>query len=101
MDEAEVIFTRKPAAIDPKLLSQLPGTYETPDGLEIFVGAKDTFDLSIVIPGQPAVPLTSTKGLVFKTPQFSDETFEFVVHDGRIQAMKKKDPSGEYTYPKK
>ena len=71
LDEAEVIFTRKPAAIDPKLLSQLPGTYETPDGLKIFVGAKDTFDLSIVIPGQPAVPLTSTKGLVFKTPQLS------------------------------
>jgi hypothetical protein len=44
--------------------------------------------------------MTLTKGLVFKTPQFSDLTFEFVVKDGQVQAMKQKDPSGEYTYQK-
>jgi hypothetical protein len=87
LDEAEVVFTRKPAAIDPKLLSLLPGTYETPNGLKVYVVANGISDLSIVVPGQPSVPLTLTKGLVFKTPQFSDLTFEFVVKDGQVQAM--------------
>jgi hypothetical protein len=56
LDEAEVVFTRKPAAIDPKLLSLLPGTYETPNGLKVYVVANGTSDLSIVVPGQPSDP---------------------------------------------
>jgi hypothetical protein len=28
-------------------------------------------------------------------------TLEFVVQDGQVKALKQKDPSGEFTFPKK
>jgi hypothetical protein len=57
--------------------------------------------LSLVLPGQPPLPLNQTKGMVFRSPRFSDETFEFVVQDGQVTGLKQKDPSGEFTLPKK
>jgi hypothetical protein len=32
LDEAEAVFVRKPDSIDPKVMSQLAGTYLTPSG---------------------------------------------------------------------
>ena len=37
LDEAEAVFVRKPDPIDPKLMSQLAGAYETPGGVKIQV----------------------------------------------------------------
>jgi hypothetical protein len=41
------------------------------------------------------------KGLAFRTPQFSDLTFEFVLQDGKVTGLKQKDPAGELTFPRK
>ncbi|MBV8213760.1 MAG: serine hydrolase [Verrucomicrobia bacterium] len=100
LDEAEATFTRKPPAIDPKLLLELTGTYKMPDGLKIEVSHGERSALVLKVSGQPAVPLTPLKGLIFKTPQFADLTFEFLIKDGQVTALKQKDPSGEYTFPK-
>ncbi len=101
LDEAEAVFVRKPDTIDPKLLPQLPGTYETPGGGKVEVTLAADGKLSLVLPGAPVIPLSQMKGLMFRTPQFSDLTLEFVVQEGRVTALKQREPSGEFTFPKK
>jgi len=101
LDEAEAVFVRKPDTIDPKLLTQLPGTYETPGGGKVQITLSADGKIALVSPGQPPIPLNQMKGLVFRSPQFSDQTMEFVVQDGQVKALKAKDPSGEFTFPKK
>jgi CubicO group peptidase (beta-lactamase class C family) len=101
LDEAEAVFTRKPDAIDPKVLTQLPGAYETPAGVKVQVSVSSDGKVSMLSPGAPPVLLSQVKGLVFRTPQFSDLTFEFVVQDGQVKGLKQKSPGAEYTLPKK
>jgi CubicO group peptidase (beta-lactamase class C family) len=101
LDEAEALFTRKPEKIDPTVFAQLPGSYETPTGLKIQITYQANRGLSIVSPGQPPLPLNQVKGMRFRTPQFSDLVFEFVVENGQVKGLKQKDPSGEYLFPKK
>jgi len=101
LDEAEAIFLRKPDAIDPKLLAQMAGMYKTPDGSSFEVQVKADGGLTLKLPGQPVYELKQAKGLSFKLPQFSDLTLEFLVEGGQVKAIKQKDPSGEYTFPKK
>jgi hypothetical protein len=101
LDEAEAVFVRKPDTIDPKLMSQFAGSYETPGGVKIQVARAPDGSLSLVLPGQPIVPLSRVKGTTFRTPRFSDVILEFVVQDGQVKGLKQKDPSGELTFPKK
>jgi hypothetical protein len=101
LDEGEAVFVRKPESIDPKLLSQFAGSYELPGGSTLQILLKADGTLSGVLPGQPPLALTHTKGFAFRTPQFSDLILEFVVQDGQVRALKQRDPSGEFTFPKK
>jgi len=101
LDEAEAVFVRKPDSIDPKVMSQLAGTYLTPSGSSFQITSRPGGGLSIALPGAPVLPLNQTKGLAFRTPQFADLVFEFVVENGQVKALKEKDPSGEMTYQKK
>ena len=70
LDEAEAVFVRKPDTIDPKLLPQLAGEYETPSGVKIQVALAPDGKLSLVLPGQPPVPLSQVKGLVIPDAPF-------------------------------
>lgn len=101
LDEAEVIFTRKPETADPKLLTQLAGTYEMPNGIKVQVVFNEASGLSLVPPGTPPLALNLVKGLQFRTPRFSDLVFEFVMENGRVTGLKQRDPSGELTLPRK
>jgi len=101
LDEAEAVFVRKPETIDPKLMTQLAGSYETPGGVKVQIALASDGKISLLLPGQPAMALTQVKDLVFKTPYFSDLTLEFVVENGQVTGLKQKDPSGELTFPKK
>lgn len=102
LDEAEATFTRKPDPLDSKLLEQLAGTYETPTGFKFQVVLKEEDkSLYFVSPGQPEEKLIHYKGLKFRIQQFSDQVFEFVFENGRIKALKQRDPSGEYIYIRK
>ena len=101
LDEAEAVFVRKPETIDPKLLSQLAGVYETPSGSKFLVVLASDGKVSLAFAGQPVIPLRQVKNLIFRSPQFSDATMEFVVQDGQVKGLKQKDPSGELTFPKK
>jgi CubicO group peptidase (beta-lactamase class C family) len=101
LDEAEAVFVRKPDTIDQKLMTEMAGEYTTPSGGKIEVALTPGGGLSLVVPGQPVTPLSHVKGLTFRTPRFSDLILEFVVQDGHVKGLKQKDPSGEFTFPKK
>jgi len=101
LDEAEVTFTRRPEALDPKLLEQIAGTYETPTGYKFQVVLKEDRSLCLVFPGQPEEKLLPYKGLMFRIEHFSDVILEFVMENGRVTALKQRDPSGEYVFIKK
>jgi CubicO group peptidase (beta-lactamase class C family) len=101
LDEAEVTFTRRPEALDPKLLEQIAGTYETPTGYKFQVVLKEDRSLCLVFPGQPEEKLLPYKGLMFRIEHFSDVILEFVMENGRVTTLKQRDPSGEYVFIKK
>jgi CubicO group peptidase (beta-lactamase class C family) len=100
LDEAEVVFTRKPETLDPKLLEKLAGTYVTPTNVKFEVQYQPGTGLSLVFPGGPPQKLIAIKGLRFRTPQFADTIYEFVLENGQVKALKERDPSGEFTYPR-
>jgi CubicO group peptidase (beta-lactamase class C family) len=101
LDEAEVTFTRRPETLDPKILEQIAGIYETPTGYKFQVVLKEAGGLFLVYPGQPDEKLLPYKGLMFRIKLFSDVIFEFVLENGRVTALKQRDPSGEYVFIRK
>ncbi|HEY6945197.1 MAG TPA: serine hydrolase [Candidatus Acidoferrum sp.] len=100
LDEAEVVYTRKPETLDPKLLEKLAGTYMTPTKVKFEVRYQPEQGLSIAFPGAPPQKLIHIKGLQFRTPRFADDIYEFVLENGQVKALKERDPSGEFTYPR-
>jgi CubicO group peptidase (beta-lactamase class C family) len=100
LDQAEVVFTRKPLTLDPSLLEKLAGVYMTPSKVKFEVQYQPGQGLSLVFPGGPPQKLIPIKGMQFRTPQFADIIFEFVVENGQVKALKRRDPSGEFTYPR-
>jgi len=101
VDEAEVVFTHRPAAVDPKTLAQLAGTYETPTGAKFKVALKEDGSLYSLNPGQPEMKLVPYKDRKFRVKEFSDLTLEFMMEGGRVTALKRTDPSGEYIQKRK
>jgi CubicO group peptidase (beta-lactamase class C family) len=101
LDEAEAIFTRRPQAPDASVLRQLAGTYLTPTGFTFEVVLKEDGSLLMLSPGEPDQKLVPYKGLKFRIPEFSDVVFEFFLENGRVQSLKQRDASGEYTYTRK
>jgi len=98
LDEAEVVFTRKPETLDAKLLETLAGTYLTPSKMKFQVSYQPGAGLALEFPGGPPQKLIPVKGLKFRTPRFADVIYEFVVENGQVKALKERDPSGEFTY---
>ena len=98
LDEAEVTFTRKPETIDPKVFSQLPGSYMTPSGIPLEVAIRDG-KLSLM--GGRVQPLVQAKALQFRVASFADVIFEFVAENGKVTAPQIREPGSEVTYPKK
>jgi hypothetical protein len=101
LDEAEVIFSRKPDPIAPVLLSQLAGSYDTPGGVPAEIKLAPDGAVLLISGGGAATPLVHVNGLIFRHPRFSDVTFEFVAQDGRVRGLRQRNPSSEFTFPKK
>lgn len=98
LDEADVTFTRRAEILDAALLARLVGTYVAPSGFTSQVVRKEDGFLYLVVPGQPEGKLIPYKGVVFSIQRFSNMTFEFVLENGQVTALKQKDPSGEYVF---
>ena len=100
LDEAEVVFTRKPETLDVKLLQSLAGTYLTPSKVKFQVTYQPGSGLALEFPGGPPEKLIPVKGLQFRTPRFADVIYEFVLENGQPKALKERNPSGEFAYPR-
>jgi CubicO group peptidase (beta-lactamase class C family) len=98
LDEAEVVFTRKPETLDAKLLQSLAGTYLTPSKVKFQVTYQPGAGLALEFPGAPPQKLIPVKALQFRTQRFADVIYEFVLENGQAKALKERDPSGEFTY---
>ena len=98
LDQAEVVFTRKPEALQAILLEKLAGVYLTPSKVKFEVRYHPGTGLSIAFPGAPPQKLSHVKGMQFRTPLFADDIYEFVLENGQVKALKERTPSGEYTF---
>jgi CubicO group peptidase (beta-lactamase class C family) len=103
LDEAEVMFTRRVAAELSAAATLQPyvGTYETPSGAKIQAILKEDGTFGIVGPGGNFRALQPWKPRQFRIKEFSDTVFEFEVKDGQVTALKRRDPSGEFRFPRK
>jgi CubicO group peptidase (beta-lactamase class C family) len=100
LDEGEVVFTRKPETLEPALLEKLAGDYMTPTKFKFQVLYQPGAGLSLAFPGGPPTKLIPIKGLKFKTPRFADDIYEFVMENGKVTALKERNPEGEFTFPR-
>lgn len=98
LDQAEVTFTRQGETLDRELLAQLVGTYKTATELKFQIILKQDNFLYLIVPGQPEEKLIPHQNLTFQVARFSDVRFEFVMEKGQVQALKQKDPTGEYLF---
>ena len=72
LDQAEVVFTRKPETPDPGILARLAGSYQTPDGFPFQVALKEDGRLHFLVKGQPEDKLVPYRGLRFRIARYSD-----------------------------
>jgi len=57
-------------------------------------------DLYLIVPGQPRLNLIPVKPFTFRTKEYPDLRFEFVIENGEVTGLKQTDPSGEYLIKK-
>jgi CubicO group peptidase (beta-lactamase class C family) len=101
LDEAEVVFTRKPAALSPETLAKLAGTYESPTGLKFQVVLKENGALFLAVPGEVDVELIPYKSLQFRIKQFADVVWEFILENDQVKGLRQRNPGGEIVFPRK
>ena len=100
LDEAAISFTRRvPAALtSTATLRPYTGTYETPNGGKFDVVLRPDNTLAIQYPNGTFQNLVPWQPGRFRTKEFADVIFEFVVENGRVVALKQSDPGGEYRF---
>jgi len=100
LDEAAVSFTRRvPAAlIADATLQQYAGTYQSPSGGKVEVVFQPGKGLSIR--GAGGADLQPWRPHQFRLKEFPDVVISFTVEGGKVIAMRQRDPSGEYVFPR-
>ncbi len=99
IDEGESIFVKKPDASlsTVETLTKFTGTYYAGTRpLKIVLKNKN----HLVIEGEPDLELIPYKTNLFKTKEYADLLFEFVLENGIVKSVKQKDGTGEYEIKK-
>lgn len=98
LDEAAVTFTRRvpPALTSDATLQTYAGTYISPSGGKTVV----TFQpgKGLAIRGGP--DLQPWRPYQFRIKEFPDVVISFTVEGGKVLAMRRRDPSGEFVFPR-
>jgi CubicO group peptidase (beta-lactamase class C family) len=100
LDEAAVVFTRRVARalLAESTLRQYAGTYRSPDGGKVEVEFHP--GVGLVLPGAKPVDLVPWRPQQFRLKEFPDAIVAFTVENGKVTAMRQRDPSGEYVFPR-
>jgi CubicO group peptidase (beta-lactamase class C family) len=103
LDEAAISFTRRvpPALTSAETLRQYTGPYETPTGGKFDIVLRPDNTLAMQFPNGTFQNLVPWQPNRFRTKEFADVIFEFVVENGRVVALKQSDPGGEYRFTRK
>jgi hypothetical protein len=88
LDATDAVFVRIPDAPAPSVLKQLTGTYQAAFGAKCSIKLRRDNQLMLHFPEAPAEVLTPLKGLQFRNPKWPQRTFEFVMEDGRVAALR-------------
>jgi hypothetical protein len=100
LDEAAVTFTRRvpPALLAEETLRLYAGTYRTPSGGKAELVYRP--GVGLVFPGNPPLELKPWRPHQFRIKEFPDVVISFDMENGRVLAMRQRDPSGEYVFPR-
>ena len=98
LDEAAVTFTRRvPAALSSDATLQMyAGTYITPSGGKTVLTFQPGKGLAI----RGGADLQPWRPQQFRIKEFPDVVITFQVEGGKVVAMKQRDPSGEFVFPR-
>ena len=95
-----MIFSRRiPKALTADATLQIyAGTYSTPSGGKLEVVFRPGEGL--VIPGGAGIALMPWRPHQFRLKEFPDVVITFTLQDGKVIAMRRRDPSGEFVFPR-
>ena len=98
LDEAVVTFTRRvpPALTTDATLQSFAGTYISPSGGKTVVTFQPGKGLAI----RGAPDLQPWRQYQFRVKEFPDVVIAFTVEGGKVVAMRQRDPSGEFVFPR-
>ncbi len=100
LDESAVTFTRRvpPALVAEATQRKYAGKYKAPSGATVNVLYRP--GVGLVLPGSPDVELQPWRPQQFRLAKFPDAVISFDVKDGQVTAMRQRDPSGEFVFPR-
>ena len=98
LDEAAVTFVRRvpPVLLAEGTLRPYAGTYRTPSGGKLEVVYQP--GVGLVLPGGNPVELKPWRAQQFRVKEYPDLVIAFTVENGKVTAMRQRDPSGEYVF---
>ena len=98
VDQAAVTFTRQvPAALKAdSTLQRYAGTYMSPSGGRVVVTFQPGKGLAI----RGGSDLQPWRPHQFRVKEFPDVVISFTVEGGKVLAMRQRDPSGEFVFPR-
>jgi len=82
-------------------LRQYLGTYITPSGGKFDVVLRPDGTLAIQYANGTFQNLIPWQPRRFRIKEFADVTFEFIIDNGGVTALKQTDPSGEFTFTRR
>jgi len=100
LDESAVTFHRRvpPALSAEATLRPYAGTYLTPSGGKLEVTVRPGVGLRV--PGSPPLDLVPWRPGQFRVHEFPDLVISFSVENGVVTAMRQRDPTGEFVFPR-
>ena len=100
LDESAVTFTRRipPSLTTDATLQAYAGTYTSPSGGKVEVVLRPGEGL--MIRGGANTALKPWRPHQFRIKEFPDVVVTFTVQDGKVLAMRQRDPGGEFVFPR-
>ncbi|MEO7179883.1 MAG: serine hydrolase [Gemmatimonadaceae bacterium] len=100
LDESAVTFSRRipPSLSTNATLTAYAGTYASPSGAKVDVVLRPGEGL--MIRGGRGMALKPWRPHQFRLKEFPDVVVTFTVQDGKVVAMRQRDPSGEFVFPR-